>query len=59
VHTENLFVNNGGDGEAVEAVCKGLPELYVVTTLACTRALVPLIGRLENTYIRRKIRKFC
>jgi hypothetical protein len=35
VHGEDLFVDDGGDGQAVEAVCKGLPELNVVSPLAC------------------------
>jgi hypothetical protein len=34
VHGENLLIDDGGDGEAVEAVCEGLPELDVVPSLA-------------------------
>lgn len=34
VHGENLLVNDGGNGEAVEAVGEGLPELDVVSALA-------------------------
>ena len=34
VHAEDLFVDERGDGEAVEAVRKGLPDLDVVTALA-------------------------
>jgi hypothetical protein len=34
VHGEDLLVNDGGNGQAVEAVGKCLPELDVVTTLA-------------------------
>lgn len=31
---EDLFIDNGSNGQAVETVCKGLPELDVETTLA-------------------------
>lgn len=34
VHGKDLLVNNGGNGETVEAVGKCLPELDVVATLA-------------------------
>jgi hypothetical protein len=34
VHGEDLLVNDGCDGEAVEAVSEGLPELDVVASLA-------------------------
>lgn len=31
---EDLLVDNGGNGQAVEAVGECLPQLYVVATLA-------------------------
>ena len=34
MHAENLLINDGSNGEAVEAVRKRLPELHVVATLA-------------------------
>lgn len=34
VHCENLFVDDSGDGKAVETVGKGLPQLDVVPALA-------------------------
>lgn len=34
VHGEDLLVDDGGDGQAVEAVGKSLPQLDVVTSLA-------------------------
>jgi hypothetical protein len=34
VHGEDLLINDGSDGQAVEAVGEGLPELDVVTTFA-------------------------
>jgi len=34
VHGENLLVNDGSDGKAVEAVGKSLPQLNVIATLA-------------------------
>ena len=32
--TEDLVIHNGCDGQAVEAVCEGLPQLDVVPSLA-------------------------
>lgn len=32
--TEDLLVNDGCDGQAVEAVCEGLPQLDVEPALA-------------------------
>lgn len=34
VHGEDLLIDDGGNGQAVEAVGKRLPQLDVVTTLA-------------------------
>jgi hypothetical protein len=34
VHGEDLFVNDGGNRQAVEAIRKGLPQLDVVSPLA-------------------------
>ena len=34
VHGENLLVNDGSNGQAVEAVGEGLPQLDVVSSLA-------------------------
>ena len=36
VHAENLLIDNGGNGQAVEAVSEGLPQLDVVPPLACS-----------------------
>ena len=35
VAAEDLLINDCSDWEAVEAVCKGLPELDVEAALAC------------------------
>lgn len=35
--TEDLLINNGGNRQTVEAVSKGLPQLYVVSPLTCGR----------------------
>ncbi len=35
VHGKDLFVDDGSDGQAVEAVGKRLPQLDVVAALAC------------------------
>jgi hypothetical protein len=42
VHGKDLFVNDGGDGQAVEAVGKRLPQLDVISPLACISATVLL-----------------
>merc|ERR1719361_920152 len=34
VTTEDLLVNDGGNGQAVETVCEGLPQLDVVPPFA-------------------------
>ena len=34
MHGEDLLINDGGDGQAVEAVGEGLPKLDVVASLA-------------------------
>lgn len=34
MHAEDLLVNDGSDGETVEAVCERLPELDVIAALA-------------------------
>ncbi len=39
VHAEDLLIDERGDGEAVEAVGEGLPDLDVVAALACRGAL--------------------
>jgi hypothetical protein len=36
VHAEDLLVDERGYGEAVEAVGESLPDLDVVSALACT-----------------------
>ena len=45
MHGEDLLVNNGGDGKAVEAVCKRLPKLDVVATLAFVVETVNTVNR--------------
>ena len=34
MHAENLLVDDGRDGEAIEAIDEGLPELDVVSPFA-------------------------
>lgn len=34
VHGEDLLIDDGGNGQAVEAVCECLPQLDVVSPLA-------------------------
>lgn len=45
VHGENLLIDDGGDGQAVEAVGKGLPQLDVVPALALIVESVDTVDR--------------
>ena len=45
VHGEDLLVDNGGNGQAVEAIGKSLPELDVVATLALIVKSVDTVDR--------------
>lgn len=33
MHSEDLFVNDGCDRKTIEAICEGLPQLDVVSSL--------------------------
>jgi hypothetical protein len=45
VHGEDLLVDDSGDGQAVETVGEGLPQLDVVTTLALVVKTVDAVNR--------------
>jgi hypothetical protein len=45
VHGENLLIDDGGNGETVEAVGESLPELDVVTALALIIETIDTIDR--------------
>lgn len=45
VHRENLFINNGRDRQAVEAVRKCLPQFDIVATLALVIESVDAVDR--------------
>lgn len=45
MHGEDLLVDNGGNGQAVEAIGKSLPELDVVATLALIVKSVDTVDR--------------
>jgi hypothetical protein len=45
VHSEDLLVNDGGNGEAVKAVGESLPELDVVSALALIVETVDTVDR--------------
>nr|POE77548.1 hypothetical protein CFP56_09195 [Quercus suber] len=45
VHRENLLVDDGRNGQAVEAIGKGLPQLDVVTSLALVVKTVDTVDR--------------
>lgn len=42
VTTEDLLINNGSNGKAVEAVSEGLPQLNIVPTLTCIKRLLQI-----------------
>lgn len=45
VHGEDFLVNDGGNGQAVEAVGEGLPQLDVVAALALIVETVNTVDR--------------
>lgn len=45
MHGEDLLVDDGGDGQAVEAVGEGLPQLDVVSSLALIVETVDAVDR--------------
>ena len=45
MHGEDLLVNDGSDGQAVEAIGKRLPELDVVPALALVVEAVDAVDR--------------
>jgi hypothetical protein len=45
VHSEDLLVDDSGDGKAVKAVGEGFPELDVVATLAFVVEAVDPVDR--------------
>jgi hypothetical protein len=45
VHSEDLLINDGGNGEAVKAVGESLPELDVVSALALIVETVDTVDR--------------
>lgn len=45
MHGENLLIYDCSDWEAIEAVCKGLPQLDVVAALALVVESVDAIDR--------------
>ena len=45
MHGENLFVNDGCNGQAVEAVGKGLPQLDIVSSFALIVETIDTVDR--------------
>jgi hypothetical protein len=31
MHGEDLFIDDGGDGETIETVCEGLPQFDIIS----------------------------
>lgn len=57
MHTEDLLVDHSSDGETVEGVSEGLPQLDVVTTTTWRRGRGKGQGRGEGTRERDKERE--
>ena len=53
MHAEDLLVDDGGDGQGVEAVREDLPQLHVVSPLACGGA-VPRTTRVHTQHTRSR-----
>jgi hypothetical protein len=45
MHCEDLLIDDGGNGQAVEAIREGLPELDVVPSLALIVETVDTVNR--------------
>lgn len=45
MHGEDFLVDDGGDGQAIEAVGKGLPQLDIVPSLALVVEAIDTIDR--------------
>jgi hypothetical protein len=45
MHGENLLVNDGGDWQAIEAVCEGLPQLDIIPSLALIVETINAVNR--------------
>lgn len=45
MHCEDLLINNSSNGQAVEAVSKGLPQLNVISSLALVVEAVDAVDR--------------
>lgn len=55
MHCEYFFIDNGCNWQAVEAVCKGFPQLDIVPSLAYEMILLVPVGRSEICQIRNTI----
>jgi hypothetical protein len=65
VHGEDLLIDDGGDGQAVEAVGESLPKLDVVSSLALIVETVDTVDRgalvvtAENEEVLRVLNLVC
>lgn len=59
MHREYLFVNDGCDRQAVEAIGKSLPEFDVVSAFTCEvcQREARMITRGKRTHIRHRSRR--
>ena len=57
VAAEDLLVHDGGDGQTVETVREGFPQLDVVTSLACRKeiTLCPCMKLTDLTFVVESI----
>ncbi len=45
MHAENFLINNGSDGQAVEAICECLPQFDIVASFALIVETVYSVNR--------------
>ena len=45
MHAEDFFIDDGSNRKAVEAVSKGLPQLYIVSSLALIVKSINTVNR--------------
>jgi hypothetical protein len=57
MHCENLFVNDSSNGQAIEAICKCLPEFDVIASFAYMLSAEGRTRGYEGTNIHHKNRK--
>lgn len=47
MHTEDLLIDDRSDRQAIEAICEGLPQFYVVPTFTYVISVHQKVGTYE------------